>query len=73
MTDSIFWKGWCLLMETKRVTFRLEDVYLKMLDKLVESSISSSRTEELRMAIIAEYERVFGQGSSVDFMRQNKR
>lgn len=58
-------------MEKKRVSFRLEEVYLDMLDRLVESS-SSNRTEELRMAIKAEYEKVFGEGSSIEFMRQNK-
>lgn len=56
-------------MEKLRVSFRLEEVYLEMLDKLAESGVSSNRTQELRMAIIAEYERVFGHGSSVELMR----
>lgn len=58
-------------MEKKRVSFRLEEIYLKMLDKLVESS-SRNRTEELRMAIMSEFERVHGKGSAVEFMRENK-
>jgi len=60
-------------MEKLRVSFRLEEAYLEMLDKLAESSKSSNRTDELRMAIIAEYERVFGQGSSVELMRNFNR
>ncbi|WP_448192996.1 hypothetical protein [Azospirillum sp. sgz301742] len=60
-------------MEKMRVSFRLEAFYIEMLDRLVKGNgVSNNRSDELRMAIIAEYERVFGQGSSVELMQKFK-
>jgi hypothetical protein len=47
----------------KTASFRLEPVYLNMLDRLVEKGINSNRTEELKLCIIAMYAREFGEGA----------